>query len=128
MVAKFDYFHIGYATAAAVIKFSFFVEVISSRYFLTVFNFPDFPHQRVSSPGSPFRSLAAERSDDETFRPHMIIPPKVTYVPGIAGLYSVEKGRVCRSRIEYLPMDIEFREETRGNTSSRPPSTYLYLF
>lgn len=80
MVEKFDYFHIGYATAATAIKFSFFVQVISSRYSLTVFHFPDFP-QPGSLPGV-FSGLA---------EPHMIISLKSPTCPAIVDLCSVDK-------------------------------------
>jgi len=85
MVAKFDYFHIGYATATTAIKFSFFVQVISLQYFLTVFNFPDFPRQR-SFPGV-FSGLVAEQ------RSTYMRLTKITYVLRIVDLFH-RQGRV----------------------------------
>lgn len=86
MVEKFDYFRIGYATAATAIKFSFFVQVISSRYFLTVFNFPDFP--RLGDGLLSQESFPGSRMSD--VQPHMIISLKSPTCPALS-ICSIDK-------------------------------------
>jgi len=113
VVAKFDYFHIGYATAATAIKFSFFVQVISSRYFLTLFNFFDFPRQEIF-PRSLFQTRGWATAYD-----HLA---KITYVPRIVELFH-RQGRDL-NRIEYLKQISNFARKRR---CGRHPTYLLVL-
>lgn len=98
MVAKFDYFHIGYATAAAAIKFSFFVQVISAILLVILpgrFQFPG-----LSPSGSLPEVFFRTRGWAPHVQPHMIISLKSSTCPALS-TRSVRQGRGL-SRIEYL--------------------------